>query len=141
MTKRLLTLQGSAKNKYCLSAFTKNKLLSHISCQQRTQAWFRQYVQIYKKGGGAEYLIITKDRLVLASALYHLHESYFHQGQKHTFGISLGASYLKGAYAPPGFIYQGHMPLISYTQRLDTPLVSLIKKSSKQSYKNIYIHP
>ena len=31
----------------------------------------------------AEYLIITKKRLNLASAPFALHESFFHQGQKH----------------------------------------------------------
>ena len=33
---------------------------------------------------GAEYLNITKDRLVLASAPYAHYESFFHQGLKHT---------------------------------------------------------
>ena len=34
--------------------------------------------------GGAEYLIITEDKLVLTSAPYAHHESFFNQGQKHT---------------------------------------------------------
>ena len=38
----------------------------------------------HMKGGGAEYLIITKERIVLAFAPYAPHEGYFHQGQKHT---------------------------------------------------------
>ena len=36
-----------------------------------------------KRGGGAIYFI-TKERLVIASALYALNENYFHQGQKLT---------------------------------------------------------
>ena len=53
-------------------------------------------------GGGTRYIIINKDRLILASALYVPHESFFHQGQKHTIlnfirGIlNMGG----GAYAP-----------------------------------------
>ena len=37
-----------------------------------------------KKGRRAEYLIITKERLVLGSAPYAPHECFFHQGEKHT---------------------------------------------------------
>ena len=62
------------------------------------------------RGGGAEYLIITKDRLVLASALYHLHESYFYHRQKHVFGISLGSKYL----ITTGFNHQRYMPLMPH---------------------------
>ena len=36
------------------------------------------------RGGGAEYLIITKEGIVLASASYAPNESYFYQGQKYT---------------------------------------------------------
>ena len=36
----------------------------------------------YNKKEGADYLIIVKKRLVLASASYAPHESFFHQGQK-----------------------------------------------------------
>ena len=49
-----------------------------------------------KKERGAEYLIITKERLVLASDPY---ESYFHQGQRHTIRNSSGA-YTEGDISP-----------------------------------------
>ena len=51
-----------------------------------------------QEGGGAEYSIIIKERLVLASALYTPRESFYHQGQKHTIskfiiGILRGLAY------------------------------------------------
>ena len=57
--------------------------------------------------GGAEYLVITEKIVVLPSAPYPPHESFFHQGQNHTILISSGA-YLE-AYAP-------YVPLLD-TQR------------------------
>ena len=48
---------------------------------------------------GAEYIIITKERLVLASAPYAPNESFYHQAQKHTIlnfirGILIGGHML-----------------------------------------------
>ena len=39
---------------------------------------------LHTRGGGVEYLIITKKRLVLASVPIASFESFFHQGLKHT---------------------------------------------------------
>ena len=60
-----------------------------------------------KEGGGAKYLIIAKERLVLASASYAPNESFYHQGQKNNISNFI---FRGEAYALSILIYQGHMP-------------------------------
>ena len=52
---------------------------------------------------GAEYLIIGKERLVLASDPYVPHESFFRQRQKHTI-----SNFFSGIFRG------GHMPLMPF---------------------------
>ena len=61
---------------------------------------------------GAEYLIITKERLVLVSAPIPQWE-LFHQGQKHTI-LNLIRGILRGGYMSPRIIHQWHMPLMPH---------------------------
>ena len=64
------------------------------------------------RGGGAEYLIIDKVRLVLASVPYDSHECFFHQ----LLWISSGA-YLEGGICTLHvLIHQGHMSLMTHGQ-------------------------
>ena len=59
----------------------------------------RAFWDITEREGG-EYLIITKEILILASASYAPHESFFHQGQKHTISNFIRA-YSKGGESHP----------------------------------------
>ena len=63
------------------------------------------------EGGRAEYLMITKERLDLASSPYTPNKSLLNQAQKHTI------SNFSGAYAPSRFESYAH-----YAPRLDTPM-------------------
>ena len=92
-------------------------LISVVRCVFRTvHPKNKQICPTYKKDKrwkGAEYLNITKDRLVYASAPYAPHERYVHQGQKHTiqnFNLEKGIC-SDEAYAPSYLIYQGICPL------------------------------
>ena len=62
-----------------------------------------------------EYIIITKYRLILASAPYaqRQHECFFHQGQKHTILYFIRGIF-RGGIFHPGKMHQGHNPLIPH---------------------------
>ena len=60
-----------------------------------------------RQEGVVDYLMITKNRLVLASTP---HESFFHLGQKDTFSKFI-RSIFRGAI---NLIHQGHMPLMPH---------------------------
>ena len=77
-----------------------------------------------ERGGGAEYLIINKERIVLASANFAPHERFFHQGQKHT-TINFIRAYLDGTYVCTLW-FQSSGAYVPYAPRLDTPLESLL---------------
>ena len=63
--------------------------------------------------GGTKHLIITKERLVLASVPYAPNESFFHEGQKFTILNFIRDIIRERAYASPDFIHQGPMSQFS----------------------------
>ena len=76
----------------------------------------------YSSWSRAAYLIITKKILVIASAPYALHESFFHQGEKYTFSNSIRGIF-KGGWGIPLPWFDSSGAYASYAPWLDTPLL------------------
>ena len=85
----------------------------------------------YNRQEGVDYLIITKERLVLASAHMPSKESFFHKGQKHTI-----SNFFRGIFRwgiCPLLWFDSSGAFSPYAPRLDTPIkpLSTIKKTLK----------
>ena len=91
-----------------------NWSITFFVCEAETCPGFTSEADLIFTERGAEYLIIAKKGLVLASAPYAPHDSFFHQVQKHFI-----LNFIRGI-CPPWFDSSGAYG--PYTPRLYTPL-------------------